>query len=200
MNILGCLDPLQSGNYYFNDRDISDYDEGELADIRNRYIGFIFQSYNLLEKENLVRNVALPLVYSNISERERLNKAAEILTTLGLGDKLSNLPGDISGGQRQRVAIARALANNPKIILADEPTGNLDSVTQSEIIKLFGEIRDKFRTTIVIVTHDEDVALYANRIITLFDGKIYADVSISDLEKNLKNKLAENKYVKKGIA
>lgn len=192
MNILGCLDPVQYGKYFFNGQEISEYEEDELAAIRNRDIGFIFQSYNLLPGKTLRENVALPLVYSNKSEKERMQIADDILATLGLGDRLFHLPGDISGGQRQRVAIARALANNPKVLLADEPTGNLDSVTQMEIIELFREIKNKYNTTVIIVTHDEEVALYADRIITLFDGYVYADVNLKEVEEmfGLHKKLA----------
>ncbi|KPA12471.1 macrolide ABC transporter ATP-binding protein, partial [Candidatus Magnetomorum sp. HK-1] len=135
--------------------------------------------------------------YSNISPRNRIKNAINILTNLGLGDRLYHLPGDISGGQRQRVAIARALVNNPKLILADEPTGNLDSITQLEIINLFKEIKEKYNTTIIIVTHDEEVAHFADRIITLFDGKIYADVNITELEQAINT---NKEFCLKGVA
>lgn len=182
MNILGCLDPIELGTYSFAGRDISEYDDQELASLRNREIGFIFQSYNLLPKSTLIENVSLPLIYSSIGEDERLEMAAKTLTHLGLGDRLDHLPGDISGGQRQRVAIARALVTQPSVILADEPTGNLDSVTQREIIELFRTIRDEFNTTVIVVTHDEEVAYYSDRIITLFDGYLFADIDLKQTE------------------
>ncbi|HAR63752.1 MAG TPA: hypothetical protein DF296_14405 [Candidatus Margulisbacteria bacterium] len=179
MNILGCLDPVQSGQYILNGKNISQYSETDLAKVRNEEIGFIFQSYNLLPKKTLIENTELPLIYKNIKKKKRRELSIDILTILGLGDRLNHLPGGISGGQRQRVAIARCLVNNPKVILADEPTGNLDSVTQLEIIELFREVKEKFNTTIIIVTHDEEVANFSDRVITLFDGKIYADINIT---------------------
>jgi len=184
MNILGCLDPVRRGRYWFSGSYVDECDENELANIRNRKIGFIFQSFNLLPKMTMLENVALPLVYSNYSKDERLELASDVLKSVGLGDRLHHLPGDISGGRRQRVAIARALVNRPAVILADEPTGNLDSQTEKEILELFREMRAKYETTIMIVTHDESVALTADRIITLFDGCIYSDLSFKTIEKS----------------
>lgn len=186
MNILGCLDPVRNGTYILNGRNITDFSDGELADVRNTQIGFIFQSYNLLPKLSVLENVCLPLIYHNISQKEREKTAIEILTTLGLKDKIYSMPGDVSGGQRQRVAIARALVNRPKIILADEPTGNLDSATEKEIIQLFKEIIKIFNTTIIVVTHNEEVAYWSDRVITLFDGKLYGDISLNDFDEQMK--------------
>ncbi len=185
MNILGCLDPVKMGKYYFCGKDISECSEGELADVRSRQIGFVFQSFNLLPKLTLQENVALPLIYSHHDVKDRLALAAEVLSSVGLSDRLNHLPDAISGGQRQRVAVARALVNKPKLLLADEPTGNLDSATSKEILTLFSKMRDQYNPTIVIVTHDEYVAEYAERIITLFDGQLYADVDMVKLEKKL---------------
>ena len=170
MNILGCLDPVKIGSYYFSGRNVSECTENELADIRSQQIGFVFQSYNLLPKLTIQENVALPLIYSHHDASDRLEIAAEVLKSVGLEDRIKRMPDDISGGQRQRVAIARALVNKPKVILADEPTGNLDSATESEILKLFSAMRDQYNPTIIIVTHNETVAAYSERALTLFDG------------------------------
>ncbi len=179
MNILGCLDPVRNGKYWFLGKNVDEADENELANFRNTNIGFIFQSFNLLPKMTMLENVALPLVYSNFDAAERLKLAEDVLVSVGLGDRLHHLPGDISGGQRQRVAIARALVNHPHVLLADEPTGNLDTQTEKEILVLFDEMRKKYGTTIIIVTHDEDVAMFADRIITLFDGFVYGDINFN---------------------
>jgi putative ABC transport system ATP-binding protein len=185
MNILGCLDPVKIGKYYFNGQDVSSLQDFEQADLRSRQIGFIFQSYNLLDKYTLLENVALPLTYNNVPRRERLKIAAEYLKVVGLADRMHHVPNDVSGGQRQRAAVARALVNNPKIILADEPTGNLDSNTEREILELLQDLQFKYNTTIIIVTHDESVAVFANRIVTLFDGTVYADVNLKTFEAEL---------------
>jgi len=185
LNILGCLDPVREGTYIFNGKDIKNYSENELAELRNNQIGFVFQSFNLLDKMTVLENVALPLLYRQYSARRRHRVASSILKNVGLGDRMDSLPKHISAGQRQRVAIARSLVNHPKIILADEPTGNLDSVTGAEIMVLFQELRSIYNAAVILVTHDEHVAFYADRIITLFDGYIYADVQVADLKKGL---------------
>lgn len=190
MNILGCLDPVRHGKYWFSGKNVDEADENELANFRNTNIGFIFQSFNLLPKMTMLENVALPLVYSNFDAAERLRLAEDVLVSVGLGDRLHHLPGDISGGQRQRVAIARALVNHPHVLLADEPTGNLDTQTEKEILVLFDAMRKKYGTTIIIVTHDEDVAMFADRIITLFDGFVYGDIDFSKYQ-SLKKDSAE---------
>lgn len=174
MNILGCLDTPTSGKYILNGNLVSEMNDNELAHIRNKEIGFIFQSFNLLPKLTALENVALPLVYAGVSLKERLERAKNALINVGLGHRLDHKPNEVSGGQRQRIAIARALVNNPSILLADEPTGNLDSKTSYEIMALFEELNQK-GNTIILVTHEEDIAKYAKRIIRLRDGKIEAD-------------------------
>jgi len=174
MNILGCLDTPTSGRYYLDSQDVSQMESNELAEIRNKKIGFVFQSFNLLARESIVKNVELPLVYSGLNRVKRNEIAIKTLESVKLGDRLSHKPNELSGGQRQRVAIARALVTSPAIILADEPTGNLDTKTGEEIMQLFSELWKK-NNTIILVTHSEEVAQYANRIIKIRDGLIESD-------------------------
>lgn len=171
MNLVGALDTPTSGEYILNGTDVSKMDDDRLAEIRNREIGFIFQTFNLLPRYTALENVMLPLVYAGIGKSERIAMATKTLTEVGLADRMDHRPNELSGGQRQRVAVARALVNNPSIILADEPTGNLDSKTSIDIMKLFGEIHNK-GNTIILVTHEEAIARYAHRIIRLIDGMI----------------------------
>lgn len=174
MNILGCLDTPTSGSYFLNGEDVSKMDDNSLAEIRNRQIGFVFQTFNLLPRSTALENVMLPLIYAGISKGRRIERGKEVLDEVKLSDRIEHKPNELSGGQRQRVAIARALVNNPAIILADEPTGNLDSKTSIEILGLLEEIH-KMGNTVIIVTHEEDIALHAHRIIRLMDGKISSD-------------------------
>lgn len=174
MNILGCLDTPTSGHYILNNQDVSNLSDNELAEIRNKEIGFVFQTFNLLARSTALENVALPLVYAGIGKSERIEKATNVLTSVGLADRMTHKPNELSGGQRQRVAVARALVNNPSIILADEPTGNLDTKTSYEIMELFENIH-KQGNTIVIVTHEEDIARRAKRIIRMRDGIVESD-------------------------
>ncbi len=174
MNILGCLDTPTSGEYILNGRDVSKLSDGELADIRNKEIGFVFQTFNLMPRTTALDNVALPMVYAGIGKEKRRERAREVLELVGLGDRMAHKPNELSGGQRQRVAVARALVNHPSIILADEPTGNLDSKTSYEIMGLFNEIHQK-GNTVILVTHEEDIAQHAHRIIRLRDGLIDSD-------------------------
>ncbi len=174
MNILGCLDSPTSGSYYLNNNDVSKLVDNQLAEIRNKEIGFVFQTFNLLPRSTALDNVALPLIYSGISKTEREKKALKVLDQVGLSDRVHHKPNELSGGQRQRVAVARALVNKPSIILADEPTGNLDSKTSIEIMGLFQEIHEA-GNTIIVVTHEEDIALHAHRVIKLWDGEIESD-------------------------
>ena len=169
MNILGCLDSPTSGKYILNGQDVSKMKEDDLADVRNKEIGFIFQQFNLLPRLTAVENVALPLIYANVPKKERIKRALEALEKVGLGNRSSHKSNEMSGGQIQRVAIARALINNPAILLADEPTGNLDSKTSEEVMKLFEDIHNA-GNTIIVVTHEEDIALHAKRIVRLKDG------------------------------
>jgi putative ABC transport system ATP-binding protein len=171
MNVLGCLDSPTAGSYHLNGQNVANLDEDALADIRNREIGFVFQSFNLLPRYSALENVALPLIYAGLSKRERLERAEEVLEMVGLQDRMVHRPNELSGGQRQRVAVARALVNRPSIILADEPTGNLDTATSMEIMNLFGEIQAA-GNTVILVTHEEDIAMCAHRIVRLRDGKV----------------------------
>ncbi len=175
MNILGCLDTPTSGTYFLDSEDVSQLESNDLAEIRNKKIGFVFQSFNLLARESIVKNVELPLIYSGLNRTNRQKIAIETLESVKLGDRLSHKPNELSGGQRQRVAIARALVTSPSIILADEPTGNLDTKTGEEIMLLFSELWKK-NNTIILVTHAEEVARYANRIIKIRDGLIESDI------------------------
>ncbi|WP_040433512.1 ABC transporter ATP-binding protein [Chlorobium ferrooxidans] len=174
MNIIGCLDTPTSGIYELNGQQVAEMDDDELARIRNREIGFVFQTFNLLPRLNCLRNVELPLIYAGVSPEEREARAREALQRVGLGDRITHKPAELSGGQIQRVAIARALINKPSIILADEPTGNLDTATSHEIMKIFGELSEA-GNTIILITHEEDIARYTRRIIRLRDGKIESD-------------------------
>ena len=174
MNILGCLDTPTSGEYVLNGTEVSKMDDGSLAEVRNKEIGFVFQSFNLLPKYSSLENVALPMIYAGVPSSKREARAKEALMNVGLGDRMEHKPNELSGGQRQRVAIARALINNPSIILADEPTGNLDTKTSVDIMNLFGQIH-KNGNTVILVTHEEDIARYAHRVIRLRDGKIESD-------------------------
>ncbi len=175
MNLLGCLDSPTSGEYYLNNQLVSDMSDGELAAVRNKEIGFVFQTFNLLPRLSALDNVALPLVYAGIGKSKRIEIAGNVLEQVGLRDRMTHKPNELSGGQRQRVAIARALVNNPSIILADEPTGNLDSKTSLEIMDIFGKLH-ALGNTIILVTHEPDIASYAHRIIKLRDGYMESDV------------------------
>lgn len=176
MNIIGCLDTPSSGTYFLNGNEVSTMTDNELAMIRNKEIGFIFQTFNLVPRSNALDNVALPLVYAGVSKEDRNARAERALTDVGLQDRMTHKPNELSGGQRQRVAVARALVNNPSIILADEPTGNLDSKTSLEIMALFEEIH-KRGNTIIVVTHEEDIARHAHRIVRMKDGMIESDMA-----------------------
>jgi len=175
MNILGCLDTPTSGSYILNGTDVSKLNDDQLADIRNKEIGFVFQTFNQLPRYNAHENVMLPLVYAGISKHERIKRAKEVIESVGLTDRMHHKPNELSGGQRQRVAVARALINKPAIILADEPTGNLDSKTSVDIMNLFDEIHDR-GNTVILVTHEEDIARHAHRIIKLRDGLVESDI------------------------
>jgi putative ABC transport system ATP-binding protein len=174
MNILGCLDTPTKGSYILNGTDVSNLNDNELAEIRNKEIGFVFQTFNLLPRSSSLENVALPLVYAGIAKEARTTRAIEVLDSVGLGNRMYHKPNELSGGQRQRVAVARALVNNPAIILADEPTGNLDTKTSIEIMGLIEEIHRK-GNTIILVTHEEDIAKHAHRIVRMRDGAIESD-------------------------
>jgi putative ABC transport system ATP-binding protein len=177
MNMLGCLDTPTAGSYFLNGKDVSRLDEDALADIRNKEIGFVFQTFNLLPRYSALENVALPLIYAGVNRAEREARAREVLGQVGLGDRMDHRPNELSGGQRQRVAVARALVNRPSIILADEPTGNLDSVTSMEIMALFSAIHDA-GNTVILVTHEEDIAACAQRIVRLKDGRVDTDTAV----------------------
>lgn len=179
LNILGCLDRLTGGNYYLDGKEVSNLTEDELAVVRNEKIGFVFQSYNLLSKLTAIENVMLPAIYKGTSKKERYERAKELLKNVELENRINHKPVEMSGGQKQRVAIARSLINNPAIILADEPTGNLDSKSGEEILKIFKKLNDE-GVTIVMVTHEEDVARHTKRIIRLKDGDIYNDEIVTN--------------------
>ncbi len=174
MNILGCLDTPTKGEYFLNGQDVSHMDDDQLAEIRNKEIGFVFQTFNLLPRYTALENVMLPLIYAGIPKQDRIRRATEVLEQVGLGDRLEHRPNELSGGQRQRVAIARAMVNDPSIILADEPTGNLDSKTSLDIMRLLDRIHRE-GNTVILVTHEEEIALHAERIIRLRDGMIESD-------------------------
>lgn len=181
MNLLGCLDTPTSGRYEFNGKDVATMEDDELAEIRNKEIGFVFQTFNLLPRSTALQNVELPLVYAGVPSDERRRRAIAALQSVGLGDRLNHKPNELSGGQRQRVAIARALVNNPSIILADEPTGNLDTKTSAEIMTIFETLYEQ-GNTIIVVTHEEDIARHARRIIRLRDGLIESDRVVAETE------------------
>ncbi len=174
MNIIGCLDTPSSGSYELNGKNVAELDDDEFARIRNREVGFVFQTFNLLPRLNCIRNVELPLIYAGIDAEERSKRALQALEQVGLGDRITHKPSELSGGQIQRVAIARALVNNPSLILADEPTGNLDTATSREIMKIFDDLSDA-GNTIILITHEEDIAHHTRRIVRLRDGKIESD-------------------------
>ncbi|TVQ73113.1 MAG: ABC transporter ATP-binding protein [Balneolaceae bacterium] len=179
MNIIGCLDTPTAGSYHLNGQDVSHLTDDDLAAVRNREIGFVFQTFNLLPRSDCLANVELPLIYAGIRSSERKKRALEVLDRVGLSDRVDHKPNELSGGQRQRVAIARALVNNPSILLADEPTGNLDSKTGEEIMRLFENLYDAGHT-IIVVTHEQDVARHSRRIINLFDGMIESDTNVAE--------------------
>jgi putative ABC transport system ATP-binding protein len=174
MNMIGCLDTPDDGEYWLNEKLVSDMNDRELAAVRNREVGFVFQTFNLLPRANALHNVEMPLIYSGMKRRERLERAREALERVGLGDRMHHRPSEMSGGQRQRVAVARALVTEPSILLADEPTGNLDSATSEEIMGLFQELHDAGHT-ILVVTHEADIADRAERVVSLYDGMIAED-------------------------
>ena len=175
MNLIGCLDTPTAGQYWLNGVEVSQMSEDELARVRNREIGFVFQTFNLLPRATAAHNVELPLVYSGMGRKERRERATQALESVGLGDRMTHKPNELSGGQRQRVAIARALVTQPSIILADEPTGNLDSTTSEEIMRVFQDLHQTKGQTIVMVTHEHDIAAHAARVVTLHDGLVSSD-------------------------
>lgn len=174
MNMLGCLDIPTKGKYILNNTAVEQMTEDELANVRNKEIGFVFQTFNLLPRSSSLENVILPLIYAGVSKKDRIKRGEEVMDLVGLKDRMHHKPNELSGGQRQRVAIARALVNNPSIILADEPTGNLDTKTSYEIMNIFGEIHAK-GNTVILVTHEEDIAQYAHRVVRLRDGLVESD-------------------------
>ena len=193
MNILGCLDTPTSGEYFFEGENVSSLDDDRLAEIRNQKIGFVFQTFNLLPRADSLHNVELPLIYRGVSAKERKRKAADALERVGLGDRIHHRPNELSGGQRQRVAIARALVNNPSIILADEPTGNLDTTTGEEIMAIFEELYEQ-GNTIILVTHERYIAEHSRRIVHLRDGLIETDEKIPDSARRVINNNEEAQY------
>ncbi|MGH9870802.1 MAG: ABC transporter ATP-binding protein [Candidatus Polarisedimenticolia bacterium] len=178
MNLIGCLDSPTTGTYILNEREVSRMDDNELAAIRNKEIGFVFQTFNLLARTSALGNVELPLIYAGMSRTERLERAKAALVSVGMADRMNHRPNELSGGQRQRVAIARALVNDPSLILADEPTGNLDSKTGEEVMNLFDQLNAR-GNTIVVVTHEEDIAHHSRRIVRLMDGKVLSDQTVA---------------------
>ena len=184
MNMLGCLDSPSAGEYYLNGQNVSTMSDDELAVVRNKEIGFVFQTFNLIPRLSALENVALPLVYAGLNSKQRLHRAKEVLASVGLEERMHHKPNELSGGQRQRVAVARALVNSPSIILADEPTGNLDSKTSVEIMGLFEAIHNQ-GNTVILVTHEPDIALHAHRVIRLRDGLIETDVQNSEITRVL---------------
>lgn len=189
MNIIGCLDTPSSGTYILNKNNVSDLTENQLAEIRNKEIGFVFQTFNLLPRATALENVALPLIYAGMGKSDREERAHETLKSVGLDDRASHKPNELSGGQRQRVAIARALVNNPSIILADEPTGNLDTKTSYDIMDLFHKLHE-LGNTIIMVTHEDDIAHYAHRIVRLRDGLVESD----ELNKNIRASITTSPF------
>ena len=183
MNLIGCLDTPSNGEYYLNDRRVSQMNDDELANIRNREIGFVFQTFNLLPRATALHNVELPLIYNGTTTQDRKDMAYRALDRVDLGDRVTHKPSELSGGQRQRVAIARALVNDPSLLLADEPTGNLDSKTSIEIMKLIDELHRQ-GNTIIIVTHEKDIAQHAHRVLSILDGEIAEDRIVADHERN----------------
>ena len=181
MNLIGCLDTPTSGEYILNNQRVSDLDDGELATIRNHEIGFVFQTFNLLARATALANVELPLIYARVPARERHRRAREVLERVGLGDRAKHRPNELSGGQQGRVAVARALINDPSILLADEPTGNLDSKTSQEIMELFDEL-NAAGNTLIVVTHEADIAAHARRVVRMLDGKVVEDERTSATE------------------
>lgn len=180
MNIIGCLDQPTWGTYTLDSQDVSELSDDDLAAIRNRGVGFVFQKFNLLARTTALQNVALPLIYAGVNQTKRRNRAKEVLESVGLGDRLDHTPNELSGGQQQRVAVARALVNEPSIILADEPTGNLDSKSGKEVMEILQRLNQETGITIVLVTHDPRVSRYAQRVLHLFDGKIVKEEYLTD--------------------